>query len=226
MQDLAVPGGGHTFATGAGSGTWQQTSRLEGLATTVGDKGSVKHVHQVTVGSLGLGDPTTATKLTVYLRADPAPASSAWGTGSNVVSGPSFDLTPETTSGHSLEGRVDFFSPSGAAVPPKPAILDALRTTYWRTAPDLETWTFDAEYGDAVVGLGSGPWPAQGRSVEDTTAQLIAMAQGGRMVMRDRQDQRWSVKVKHLLERETRMTEGPFGKTVKVRITVAILGDA
>lgn len=218
-------GGGHTFATGAGSGMWNRTCQLWGLANTFKDKGSVKEIYQHTVGSRGLGTPA-GTKLTIYSRSDPAPASVAWGTGRDITVGPTEDSTPAVTRGNKIETRIDLFSPGGTASPPKPAILDSLRTTVWRTAPDLDTWTFDVIYGDGVYGLSNGHWPSQSRDVTWTTNALIAMCRAGRLTMRDRQGQRWSVKLKHVLEREASHHDGIYGKTMRARITVAVLGAA
>jgi hypothetical protein len=224
-----IAGGGHRFATGAGTGVWHPISQLYGLSTTVGDKGSKKHLYQLAIGTRGL--PTSAPGgtdpyLTVYNRADATPGSTAWGVGVGVTTGPVLDITPSTTSGFRLETRIDLFSPNGAATPPKPAILDSVRWTFWRTAPDLDTWTFDAIYGDGVYGLGGDHWPNQGRDVTWHTDALIAMARGGRMVMRDRQNNRWSIKVKHVLQREASQHDGTYGKTITVRLTVALLGAA
>jgi hypothetical protein len=225
LQDLRVSGG-HTFANGAGTGSWQDFSQLHMLPTTVGDKGSDKEIYQITVGSLGLGSPTAATKLDVYTRADPTPSTTTWGTPVAVTSGPTADITPVITSGNKLQTRVDFFSPSGAASPPKPAILDSIRTTYWRTAPDVNTWTFSVEYGPGVPDLQNSDWRNQGRDVNWYTDQLIAMCRSGRITMRDRQNRRWSVKLKQALPRRSSTVEAEYGRITRARITVALLGDA
>jgi hypothetical protein len=223
LQDLKS-GGGHTFAVGsAGATPWQPYSRVYGLATTVGDKGSVKEIYQVTVGSRGLGDPA-GTKLVGFVRADPAPTSTDWGTGTDILAGPTETFTPTVTSGNKLEGRIDLISPSGAASPPKPAILDSIRTTYWRTAPDLDTMTIPIAYGPGVLMLGNTHWPSQSRSVQWTTDALVDMCRAGRLVMRDRAGQRWSVKLKHFFTRQS--SHHLQGATVRGEITVAILGTA
>lgn len=228
FSDL-ISGGGHRFATGAESGVWQPISQLYGLTTTVGDKGSRKDLYQLAIGTRGL--PTSAPSgtdpyLTVYNRADAAPASTAWGSGVAVTTGPVLDITPDTTSGYRLETRLDLFSPNGAATPPKPAMLDSVRWTYWRTAPDLDTWTFDVEYGDGVFSLYNSPWVNQGRGAQYYTDALVAMCRAGRLVMRDRQNNQWNVKLKHVLPREATQHDGVYGKTLKARITVALLGVA
>lgn len=232
LQDLKG-GGGHRFADGAGASSgWQEYSRLEGLATTVGDKGSKKHLYQIAVGTRGLPEDAedvdaSSPSLTVYNRADVAPGdASAWGTGVDVVTGPVADITPDTTSGYKLETRVDLFSPDGDATPPKPAILDSLRVTYWRTSPDLDTWTFDFTIGEGVYDLHNAHWPNQGRDVRWYRDALIEMCRGGRLVMRDRQDNRWSIKVKHFFERRSDLHDGMYGETLTGRLTVAILGVA
>jgi hypothetical protein len=228
MTDLRSAAG-HTFSTGTtggGSAYWQTFCQLWGLSETAGDKGSMKHVYQQTVGSRGLGDPA-GTKLTVYTRADPVPALvPAWGTGVDVLAGPTADITPSTTSGHKIETRIDLFSPNGAASPPKPAILDSLRTTFWRTAPDLDTFTLEIAYGDGVYGLDNTHWPTIGRSVQWTTDQIIAMCRAGRIVIRDRQGNRRSAKLKHFYERTASQHDGTYGKTVTGVIVFADLGAA
>jgi hypothetical protein len=50
------------------------------------------------------------------------------------------------------------------------------------------------------------------------------MCRAGRLVMRTRQGQRWSIKVKHFFSREASQHEQ--GKTVRGQITVALLGVA
>jgi hypothetical protein len=224
MQDLKSAGGsGHTFATGTSMGLWQPYCRIYGMAQTAKDKASVKHIHQLSIGSRGLADPA-GTKLVAYVRADPSPSSTDWGTGTDIPTGPSYDITPATTSGHKLETRIDFFSPGGGLAPPKPAILDAIRATVWRIAPDLDTWTFDVEYGEGVLDRFNTPWTSQGRDVDWHTDALIAMARADRVIMRDRQDARWSVKVKHYLPRVSTLNDGMYGRTTTARITVALLG--
>lgn len=224
--DLLV-GGRYRFADGAGTGTWQPFCRLIGLSTTLKDKGSRKDLYQLAVGTRGLptGTPTGSDPyLTVYNRADASPGSVSWGTGVDVTSGPVQTITPDTTSGYRMETRIDLFSPNGASSPPKPAMLDSVRWDYWRTAPDLDTWTFDVEYGDGVYGLSNSPWGNQGRDAQWYTDALVAMCRAGRLVMRDRQDVRWSVKLKHVLPRDATQHDGMYGKTLRARITVALLG--
>lgn len=226
--DLLV-GGAYRFATGAGSGVWQPVSQLYGLSTTLKDKGSRKDLYQLAVGTRGLptSSPTgTDPYLTVYNRADATPGSTSWGTGVAVTTGPVLNITPDTTSGYRLETRIDLFSPNGGATPPKPAMLDSIRWDYWRTAPDLDTWTFDVEVGDGVMSLHNSPWINQGRDVQWYTDALVAMCRAGRLIMRDRQNNRWSVKLKHVLPREATQHDGMYGRTIRARITVALLGAA
>jgi hypothetical protein len=228
FSDL-ITGGGHRFANGAGTGVWQPTCQLYGLSTTLKDKGSRKDLYQLAIGTRGL--PTSAPSgtdpyLSIYNRADATAAFTGWGTAVPVTTGPVLNITPDTTSGYRLDTRIDLFSPAGAATPPKPAMLDSVRWDYWRTAPDLDTWTFDVEFGPGVMSLHNSPWPNQGRDVTWFTDALVAMARAGRLVMRDRQDNRWSVKMKHYLVRETTLHDDVYGRTVQARITLALLGAA
>lgn len=219
-------GGAHRYADGAGSGQWQPYSRLELLPDTVDDKAATKHIHQITYGTLNLGSPTASTRLEVYTRADPVPGSGAWGSAQTVAVSPTASVTPVAASGNKVQNRVDLFSPSGAATPAKPAILDSIRPEYWKTVPDVDAWTFDAEYGPGVVSLSNMDWANRGLSVDAQTDALLALCRGGRTVLRDRQDRRRTVKVKHALPRKTTLIDGPYGKRMTVRLTLADLGPA
>jgi hypothetical protein len=222
LADLRA-GGSHTYTPGNGTGTWQAECVLEMLPTTVGDKGSVKELFQVTIGSLGLGD-APGTRLISSQRADPQPASVIWSAGTDITAGPTQTFTPEILRGNKLQQRIQFISPSGAASPPKPAILDSLRTTAWRTAPSFDTRTLDVTYGPGILDRRNGSWTHQGMSVEWYTDQLIAFCRAGRLTMTDRQGIRYSVKLKQSFVRVPTMTETPYGKIVEGRLVIALLG--
>ncbi len=214
----------HKFASGAGSGTWQQSSRLELLPQTVGDKASRKFLNDRTYGSINLSG---GTKFTVYARADPSPSSTSWGTGVDVATSPTTTVTSlATVAGNKLQDRIDFFSPNGSASTAVPAVLDSLRTTYWRAAPDVDTWTFDVEYGPGIVDLANTPFANAERDIDWHTDQLKALCRSGRTTMRDRQDRRWIVKVKQTLPRLATLHESEYGKTVRAKITLAVLEAA
>lgn len=215
--------GTHRYATGNSAGVWQKYCRLELLPDTVGDKGSMKHLYQQTIGSLNLSNPTDATRFAGYLRADPAPTSTAWGTGTNIVTSPTQTIVPPATSGHKIQQRIDFFSPQGGADPPIPAVLDSLRTTYFRSAPDVDSVTLDVEYGPGVFDLRNGDWGNRSISVDDQTDMLLALCRGDRTTLRDRNDDRWIVKVKHSLPRVAQLTDGQYGKRMTARLVIAKL---
>lgn len=215
--------GVHTYADGAGSSIWQTYSRMELLPDTVGDKASMKHIYQQAVGSLNLGNPTAATKLVSYTRSDPSPTETAWGSGTDITSGPTAIITPATTSGNKIQQRIDFFSPQGASAPPVPAVLDSLRTTFFRAAPDVDTWTLEVEYGPGVFGLRNNDWGNNGLSVDDQTEKTLELCRGDRTTLRDRNDQRYSIKLKHSLPRVTTLTDTPYGKRIAARLVIAKL---
>lgn len=219
-------GGSHRYANGAGSALYNRTSRFEALPDTVGDKASAKFAYQHSYGTEGLNDPV-GTKLTVYQRFDAAPGSSSWGAGTDIPTGPAYDLTPTTSlSGNKFEQRIDFFSPNGGSTPPKIAILDSLRSTFWRTAPSFDSWTLDVEYGAEIVDLHGVPWKNSGRSVQWVTDALVALCRGGRTKIRDREDHQWYCKLKQRLPRSSDLHEEEYGRNTTARITLAILGPA
>lgn len=218
--------GAHRYADGAGSGVWQPFARLETLPDTAGDKASMKHINDVAIGSLGLGDPDEDTRIEVSTRADPTPSQTTWGSAQTVDTSPTETFTPDTLSGNKIQHRFDFYSPSGAATPPKPAILDSIRTTYFKISPDVDTWTFEVEYGEGVGALSNSDWGNRGQSVEWYTDRLLELCRGGRTTLRTRDDRRWVVKVKHLLPRASTLHEGQYGRTVRARITMAKLSAA
>jgi len=218
--------GRHRYANGAASSIWQKYSRLELLPDTVGDKGSEKFIYQQTVGSLNLGTPTDATKLTSYTRADPLPTDTAWGTGADIVDTPTQTITPAQTRGHKIQQRIDFFSPQGGATPPIPAVLDSLRTTYFRAAPDVNVISLEVEYGPGVFNFRNADWGSSGLSVDAQTEATLALCRGDRTTLRDRQDNRRVIKLKQSLPRITTLTDTPYGKRIAAKLVIADLGPA
>ena len=218
-------GGGHRFATGSGSPLYNAICRLETLPVTMGDKSSTLYIHEQSFGTENLDDASDPT-LVAYTRADATPASSAWGSGTTVNDSPTQTVTPATTSGNKIEQRVDFFSPNGGSTPPVPAILDSMRTTYFRTAPSFDSWTFDVEFGAGVVDLYGTDWANLGLSTDWFQDRLTALCRGGRTTMRDRQNNLWTVKLKQAQFRDVTLHDGAYGKTIVCRLTVAILGAA
>jgi hypothetical protein len=218
-------GSGHRFATGSGSPLYNAVCRLEMLPDTRGDKSSTLFIHEQSFGTENLDDASDPT-LTAYTRADAVPTSTAWGTGVTVNDSPTQTVTPATTSGNKIEQRVDFFSPNGTSTPPVPAILDSTRMTYFRTAPSVDSWTFDVEFGAGVVDIYGTPWENVSLSTDWFQDRLTALCRGGRTTMRDRNDNRWTVKLKQAQFREVTLHEGVYGKTMVARLTIAILGTA
>lgn len=226
-----VAGSGHRFATGStGSGTiWNDYCRLETLPDDGGSMASTKDLYQVIYGSEGLpasGPSGTDPSFTVYTRADPTPSSTSWGTGQNVTTGPTRTITPATTRGQKIEHRIDFLSPNGTATPPLPAILDSLESLFWRTSPDLDTWSVSVEFGPGIVMIDGTPWAEQGRDVAYFTDALLEMTRAGRITLRDRQDRRWSVKVKQVLDRTVAVVDHAYGEVKRATLVIAKLGAA
>lgn len=222
LSDL-LTSGNHKFANGAGGGAWQPYSRLYGLPKTWGDKNSKKIIYLNNYGTRGL-DVATSTKLTTYGRADPAPGSTAWGTGVDVTTGPVQALTPATTTtGYKLERRVDFFAPNGASTPPKVPVLDAERIDAWRVVPAFPVYTLDVQYGSAVSDLYGG---TDDGAIDDTyiTALLEELTRSDRTVMRLPTDSRRSVKLRQVMD-VTVVYKGSR-RQVTARLQIADLGAA
>ncbi len=216
--------GAHRYHDGqGGSGIWQRYGRLELLPDTVGDKGSEKFIYQQTIGSLNLSLQAPVTRFATYTRANPAPTSTVWGDGINIVTSPTQTYVPNQTRGNKLQVRIDFFQAAGGADPPIPAVLDSLRTTYFRAAPDVDTISVDVEYGPGVLGVANPDWGSGGLSVDAQTDALLALCRGDRTTLRDRNDARWTVKLKHALPRVSTLTDTEYGKRLAARLVIAKL---
>lgn len=220
LSDL-LSGGGHQFAKGDGVGAWNATCQLRSLPITLGDGVAVKISNEQGIGTEGLEDSLTGTRLATYLRADPDPNSDAWGTGATVISGPVQNNIPATTSGYRLEYRIDFFG-SSTATPP---VLNAVRYTFFRRAPSFLTYTLDVEYGDGVADREDGH---DGAISPTTITTLLQGATGaGRTTMRFPDDSRYTVVLRQSLAGPvTLVPNGAYGKRVASRLTVAILSAA
>lgn len=218
----------HRYATGvAGATNWQPYARLESLPIDGGSKASIKDLYQIIYGTEGLPASApggTDPSLAVYTRGDPLPSSVAWGSSQTVTLGPTATTTPSTTRGQKLEYRIDFISPNGAATPPKPAILDSIELLFWRTAPDLETYSIDVEYGPGVLWLNNSDMMADGRDVDWFDDALIAASRAGRVVFRVTEDRLRSVKIQHKLDRGVIVT--PHGLIKRATLVIADLGVA
>lgn len=219
MDDL-VSGGKHRFATGSavtvGSGTAQPYARLHLLDEGFGDRTSKKMLHQHTVNWEGAGG---GTKLVLEERADPTPSSTTWTTSTDVTTVPVQTVTPATVvSGHRIERRISFVAGSTST----PAVLDAIRTTAWRTVPSVGVRLLPIEYGDGVLDL----YNTDERVINpDTiTAQIdTLLAAGGRTTIRDRQDRRWTVRFEQVFSREEILSDGSWGKTVRASLECNVL---
>lgn len=220
IQDQRA-GGAHRVTTGVAGGTLQPYSRIYGLRQTWDDKASRKDLHQHVVGTRGLS-VTYGSKLTVYNRADADPGSTTWGTGVDVTTGPVQTIAPSTVlTGYSLEQRIDFQALFGGSDPPVIPYLDSLRTTAWKIAPTSNVVTLAVEYGEGVLNLQNGYDGSL--SPDQITAQLEALA-GTRTVMRDRFDNRRTIRVRQVLNRIETLHEYGYGKTVKAMLQVHDLG--
>lgn len=228
LQDL-VSGGTHRFCTGATGNIVQPWCRLESLPDSYGDKSQQHILFEHTIGSPGpLADDVggvAGTKLTFNTRADPNMAGSpAYTTVSpDVTHSPTQTLTPSATvQGHKIQYRVDFFSPNGGATPPVPAILDSVQTLRWDVANALQVRTLGIEYGDGVPNIAGAE--DQEIAPDDKTAVLKLLTEAGRVTLRDRQDQRWTVKFRQVLDGGEELIDGGFWKKrVSRKLQVAVL---
>lgn len=218
MDDL-VSGGKHRFATGTGvtfgTGLIQPRCELRMLDEAFGSRASSKALYKHTVNSEGLGGSTT---MTLKERADPAPTSTSWTTSTTINTSPTQDVSATTVvSGNRIELLVAFTGTTTA-----PPVLDSLRTTAWRNVPSVGVRVIDVEYGDGVTdmyGVGERDF-----APDDITALLLALIDaGGRTTLRDRQDRRWTVRVEQVLDREEKLGDGPWGKSVKARLEVDVI---
>lgn len=226
LQDQ-VAGGSHRVTTGSAGGTLQPYARLYSLKKTAGDKASRKDLQAHVVGTRGLDIPS-GTKLTVYNRADAAPGSTSWGSGTDITAGPVQTVTPSAvTAGYSTEQRIDFFAPNGGATPPIIPYLDSIRNTFWRIAPDAQVRTVTVAYGDGVPNRAG----TQDSTYDpDTISGWLAalMSNGTRTTARqpDVENRRWTVRVRQSFPRETTIgTGGRWGKSVTATLQLVKVAE-
>lgn len=229
-------GGAHRVTTGTASlSTINPYSRIYGLKKTAGDKASRKDLHGHVFGTEGLsfvlapdGSSTgdgLGTKLVVYNRADATPASTAWGTGVEVLTSPINAVTPtETTAGYALEQRIDFIAPAGGSTPPSIPYLDSVRNSWWEIKPDASIRTADVLYGDLD---GYADARQDTHDPDQITAWLQQlMSTGIRTVVRDAWGNRRTVRLMQRFDRETTRTDGRWGKTVRATLYFVDYGEA
>ncbi len=222
LSDL-MSSGLHRFARGNGTDAFNAAPALYSLPETWKDKAATKIIYQNTFGSRGL-DVASGTKLTTYTRADPDPGSTAWGAGVDVTAGPTQSVTPAVvTSGHKLEYRVDFVSPSGTATPAKVGVLDAVRREAWRIVTAFRVYDLDVELGDGIWRLDNNQDDTF--SPEQRIAQIKAMTETGKITLRLRDNSRWTVKLRQVMDIEHHYGEGTYGQRVRARIQVALLAQ-
>ena len=223
IQDLAASGV-HRFATGSGSGAWNATSSIRSMPLSGADKGANKIIHTATYGTRGL-DVASGTKLTTYLRGDPAVGSTSWGTGSDVTVDPTTSVTPATTTaGHKIEWRANFVSPSGTATPAKVGLLDAVRIEWWRIVTAFRVYTLDVEIGDHVYNRENGTDAT--KSPEEIVTLLKALTEAGKTTLRLPDDSRWSIKLRQVLDIQHTYGSGTYGQTMRCRLQVALIAPA
>lgn len=220
IQDL-YSGGAWRCTTGATNADAVPFARLDLLPTTGGNRGSALSLHEHTFITRGPLDADT--KLTLYVRADPAPGSASWGTGSDITDSPTQTLQEETTVEGSVIGRrIDFFAPDGSADPPTVPIFVAMWTTSWITAPQFGVRDLLVEYGKGAV-----DWEnvSNGLGADVITTNLAALL-GKRTTMRDAWNTEWAVRVMQAFTRETEIDPEGSGnqKYVQARIRLALLG--
>jgi hypothetical protein len=212
----------HRFATGYNpSGTYQPHCALFSMPETWRSQASVKHVYEHTLGTRGLQPGIT--QLTVSIRADPEPGSQVW------VGGTTVDVSPVQTmaasppvTGHKVETRIHFSSAQGLATPPKVGVLDLVRSTAWRVAPDMPVRTLEVEYGAGVLGRENGT--ADPRSEPDLVgAALRRAAQAPPIAIRDARGRRWTAKVLQAQTAGQTIHQEGSGMTVRAKLTLAIM---
>lgn len=224
IEDI-LAGGDHRFATGSASGStiWQTFSRIQSLPLTWKDTNASKFVHEVSVATRGL-DSATTTKLTAYLRADPAVGSTSYSGPQDITANPSTAYTPTTTTaGKRIDWRVDFFSPSGNATPPVVGVLDAVRITAWRNVPTFRVLNLRVEFGDGVTDLTGRTHDTF--SPEQIKTHLLNPTLGGRTTLRLADDSRWSVKLRQVLDIRETPTNGTYGKYCIAEVQCALLSS-
>lgn len=228
LQDIYSLGS-HTFNTGQAGGSINPYARLYQLPNTWEDKPSLKIIHQHAVGSRGLSvvggvDDGIGTKLVEYDRADPAPGSQTWGTGTDITTSPSQTITPSTpVKGYEIGRRIDFISPNGAASTPKVAILNSLRTTAWIVAPSFNVVTLDVHYGAGVVNLSNSSKSQEVFDVDYISERLDAIIRYGPTTMRNRRNRRWTVKIEQAFAKVRTYHDEPAGETVRARLELTLI---
>lgn len=230
IQDM-VSIGTHRFTTGQAGGWLQPYSRLIDIDQTWDDKVAKKLIHEHGFGTRGLSitraqdDALTndglGTKLVSYTRADAAPASEAWGTGADVTISPAQTVVPAATvSGHKIGRRIDFISPSGAATPPKMALLDALRTTAWKVEPTFNVLTPLVEYGEGVFTRENS---MDQEDVDAKTAALEAVM-ANRTTLRLPDGKLYTIRLEQVLDRDETIVETGQHKHVQARLEITVIG--
>lgn len=220
LSDL-LTGGRHKFADGGagGVGAWQPYSHLHSSPKALGDSNSKKIIYQTQVASRGL-NPSTSTRADLYVRADPAPGSIAWGVGVAVTAGPTQAITPTaTTAGYQLGYRIDLFSPLGAATPPQIGVLDAVRIDAWRVVPSFPVLDLDVQYGPGASDLYNGEEDTF--NVERIGALLKGLTESDRTALRMPDDNRYTVKLRQVKNAVTEYVGGK--KRVTATLQAAVL---
>lgn len=221
IQDL-VSGGAMRFNTGALGGFFQPYARLELLPSSWA--GATEIVDRVTFVSRNLG--TSSSSLTHKMVADPPPGAINWALGGvssvSVTTSPSQAVTPSVPiSGQRIWQRIDFLSPSGAATPPIPAILDDMRTDRWVAMPTATALPLTVQYGD---GIRNRLNVESVRSPDWISDQIALLTTSGRTTLKTGDGQRWTVKFVQLLDREEQTADGgTYGKTVTATVKALIL---
>lgn len=221
IQDF-ISGGKHRYATGTavtvGTGTAQPYSRIHLLPEAFGSRTSLKIIHQDKFSARGLG---AGTKLILEERADPTPGQTTWTTSTDVTTNDQTVSPATVVSGRRIERRISFVNASSSVV----GVLDAHRTSAWRTVPSVAVKTLTIEYGDGIVDIHGAPM--EERSPDEITTLLDALiAAGGRTTIRDRQDNRFTVRIEQVRDTVEQLAEGRFGKTCTVTLELDIIAAA
>lgn len=200
-------------------------SRIDFLPTNGGNRGSSLSLFDHTFSTRGPLSPST--KLTFYARADPAPGSVVWGSGTDITASPTQTIRAAGANEGSVIGRrVDFVAPSGGATPPIVPFLEGMWTTTWVTAPQFGVRDLAIEYGvQATDWENTNPLPVRGA---DQITQQLALLLGKRTTMRDAWGTTWSVRVMQLFPRELEaVPDGVVNKkTVRAQLRLAMLSTA
>lgn len=229
--------GSHKYNRGLGdTGSLQPVADLYPMPNAWDDFPSLKIIHEHAVGSRGLSVTTAGaddgfgTKLVEYDRADPAPGSQAWGTGTDVTVGPSQTIQPAaTTRGYELWRKISFVSPQGTATTPKAAFLRSLRTTVWKVAPSFNLRVVTVQHGSGGVdrhlggassGLTHDPEYVAGR------IQAI-IADGGLTVLRDGLGRRKNVRLaQEFSAAHVYLPDRSPRQALEMKLSIIVIGDA